>query len=210
MRVSELLRAAGILTGSACLQGRQAHVGRTDGIECWEEADASSFLVRGRSYPQTRKKVTSAPAIYRRVQCLASFLETLLLARTGQAVCPDCVVSADCDWSRPLSINQHLHSSSSMQVTCEQVSKDCGVFKTLWRCALTRAKMSCRLLGCDVYSFEFKINHIARHIRLPDAPSLGPAALALPPEERPPPLLVINVQLPMYPVRLLAEQHVAG
>ena len=57
-----------------------------------------------------------------------------------------------------------------------------------------------RLLGCDVYSFEFKINHIARHIRLPDPPVLGPAALARPPERRLPPLLVVNVQLPMYPV----------
>lgn len=49
-----------------CMQGRQAHVGRTAGIECWEEADASSFLVRGCDYPQTRNKVPSAPAIYRR------------------------------------------------------------------------------------------------------------------------------------------------
>ena len=57
-----------------------------------------------------------------------------------------------------------------------------------------------RLLGCDVYSFEFNINHIARHIRLPDPPVLGPAALARPLERRLPPLLVVNVQLPMYPV----------
>lgn len=62
-----------------------------------------------------------------------------------------------------------------------------------------------RLLGCDVYSFEFKINHIARHIRLPDPPVLGPAALARPPERRLPPLLVVNVQLPMYPVEPLPE-----
>ena len=68
------------------------------------------------------------------------------------------------------------------------------------KCAL------CRLLGCDVYSFEFKINHIARHIRLPDAPVLGPGARGLPPEQRPPPLLVINIQLPMYPVRVLTGQ----
>lgn len=66
--------------------------------------------------------------------------------------------------------------------------------------------MSRRLLGCDVYSFEFKINHIARHIRLPDAPALGPVARGLPPEQRPPPLLIINIQLPMYPVRVLAGQ----
>ena len=70
--------------------------------------------------------------------------------------------------------------------------------------------MACRLLGCDVYSFEFKINHIARHIRLPDAPALGPAARGLPAEQRPPPLLVINIQLPMYPVRGLAGQGMGG
>ncbi|KAK9837141.1 hypothetical protein WJX81_005930 [Elliptochloris bilobata] len=102
---------------------QQGHVGRADGIECWEEADACTFSVRGREYMQTRTKVPSAPAIY-------------------------------------------------------------------------------RLLGCDVYSFEFKINHIARHIRLPEPPELGAAALALPPERRLPPLLVINIQLPMYPTSL--------
>ena len=59
-----------------------------------------------------------------------------------------------------------------------------------------------RLLGVDIYSFDFKISHIARHIRLPDAPPVGPAALARPPERRVPPLLLINVQLPMYPVRM--------
>lgn len=70
--------------------------------------------------------------------------------------------------------------------------------------------VSRRLLGCDVYSFKFKINHIARHIRLPDAPVLGPVAQGLPPEQRPPPLLVINIQLPMYPVRGLAGQDIGG
>ena len=61
-----------------------------------------------------------------------------------------------------------------------------------------------------MYSFEFKINHIARHIRLPDAPVLGPVARALPLEQRPPLFLVINIQLPMYPVRVLAEQDIGG
>ena len=61
----------GRLTRGGCLQGRQAHVGRTSGIECWEEADASTFLVRGCDYPQTRRKVPSAPAIYRRALRLA-------------------------------------------------------------------------------------------------------------------------------------------
>ena len=59
----------------------------------------------------------------------------------------------------------------------------------------------CRLLGCDIYSFDFKINHISRHIQLPAPPILGAAAYGLPPSEQIPPLLVINIQLPMYPVR---------
>ena len=59
----------------------------------------------------------------------------------------------------------------------------------------------CRLLGCDVYSFDFKLNHIARHIQLPSPPHLGPGAKSLPDAEQIPPLLVLNIQLPMYPVR---------
>ena len=57
-----------------------------------------------------------------------------------------------------------------------------------------------RLLGCDVYSFDFKINHIARHIQLPNPPHLGPGAKSLSDAEQIPPLLVLNIQLPMYPV----------
>ncbi len=60
-----------------------------------------------------------------------------------------------------------------------------------------------RLLGCDVYSFDFKINHIARHIQLPAPPHLGPGAKSLPDAEQIPSLLVLNIQLPMYPVRPL-------
>lgn len=54
----------------------------------------------------------------------------------------------------------------------------------------------------DIYSFDQKINHIARHVRLPEAPLLGPGALSGPREEQIPPVLIINVQLPMYSVRL--------
>ena len=57
------------------------------------------------------------------------------------------------------------------------------------------------LAGVDIYSFEQKINHIARHVRLPQAPALGPGASALRQEEQIPPILVINVQLPIYSVR---------
>ena len=60
----------------------------------------------------------------------------------------------------------------------------------------------CRLLGCDIYSFDFKIAHIARHIQLPEPPALGAQARLLPPSEQVPPLLVLNIQLPMYPVRV--------
>ena len=57
-----------------------------------------------------------------------------------------------------------------------------------------------RLAGVDIYSFDQKINHIARHVRLPDAPELGPGATRGPPAEHIPPILVINVQLPVYSV----------
>lgn len=60
---------------------------------------------------------------------------------------------------------------------------------------------ACRLLGADIYSFDFKIFHIAHHVQLPRPPVLGPKAQALPPHERLPPILVINLQLPMYSVR---------
>ena len=55
----------------------------------------------------------------------------------------------------------------------------------------------------DVYSFDFKLDHIAKHLQLPAAPRLGPAAMELPPEERLPPVLVVNLQLPTYPVSAL-------
>lgn len=66
-------------------------------------------------------------------------------------------------------------------------------------CALCHAR---RLVNVDVYSFDFKLDHIAKHLQLPAAPRLGPAAMELPPEERLPPVLVVNLQLPTYPVSL--------
>ena len=59
---------------------------------------------------------------------------------------------------------------------------------------------ACSLAGVDIYSFEQKINHIARHVQLPDAPALGRGATEVPEHERIPPILVINVQLPIYSV----------
>lgn len=58
-----------------------------------------------------------------------------------------------------------------------------------------------RPVGVDFYSFDFKLNHIAKHIQLPAAPTLGPGVAALPPGERLPPLLIVNIQLPTYTVR---------
>lgn len=56
-----------------------------------------------------------------------------------------------------------------------------------------------RLVGVDMYSFDTKIWHIAQAVELPRPPTLGPGALALPPDQRLPPLLIINLLLPMYP-----------
>lgn len=62
----------------------------------------------------------------------------------------------------------------------------------------------CRLVNVDIYTFDFKLNHIAKHLQLPATPKLGPAALDMPPGERLPPVLVVNVQLPAYPVSMAA------
>ncbi len=51
----------------------------------------------------------------------------------------------------------------------------------------------------DIYSFDFKLGHIAKHVQLPPVPQLGDMS-GLPREERLPPLLVVNIQLPDYPV----------
>lgn len=128
-------------------------MGRVDGIECWEEADARTFMIRGVNYMKDRRKVPSDHSIYRW----------------------DCVSKGGC--------KVYLQSSSSKST------------KLMVCCVV------CRLLGCDIYSFGFKINHISRHIQLPTPPILGAAAYSLPPSEQIPPLLVINIQLPMYPVR---------
>jgi Protein ENHANCED DISEASE RESISTANCE 2, C-terminal len=54
------------------------------------------------------------------------------------------------------------------------------------------------LVGVDMYSFDTKLDHISQYIELPPAPKLGPGALALPENERLPPLLIINIQGPTY------------
>ncbi|DBA95460.1 TPA: hypothetical protein ACH3X3_013326 [Trebouxia sp. C0006] len=67
-----------------------------------------------------------------------------------------------------------------------------------------------RLVNVDIYTFDFKLNHIAKHLKLPAAPRLGPAALDMPQEERLPPVLVVNVQLPAYPASLFGAQDGQG
>lgn len=52
----------------------------------------------------------------------------------------------------------------------------------------------------DTYSFEFRLSHIAHHVQLPSPPAV-PSQAHLPREERLPPLIVINMQMPDYPVR---------
>lgn len=58
-----------------------------------------------------------------------------------------------------------------------------------------------RLLGADLFSFDQKIHNIAHHIDLPAPPRVSAAHSALPPEERLPLILIINLQLPSYVVR---------
>jgi hypothetical protein len=41
------------------------HTGSVDGIEEYEEADATTFMVRGKTYMKTKVKEPSAPAIYK-------------------------------------------------------------------------------------------------------------------------------------------------
>lgn len=55
-----------------------------------------------------------------------------------------------------------------------------------------------QLIGMDMYSFDFKLYHIAQHVELPPVPRLGPGAEVLPKDQRLPPLLIMNLQLPLY------------
>ncbi|BDA44255.1 probable protein ENHANCED DISEASE RESISTANCE 2 at C-terminar half [Coccomyxa sp. Obi] len=125
-----LIRTIKPVAGSS-FNRQSPNVGRVDGIECWEEPDARTFMVRGVNYMKDRRKVPSDHSIY-------------------------------------------------------------------------------RLLGCDIYSFDFKINHISRHIQLPAPPILGAAAYSLPASEQIPPLLIVNIQLPMYPASIFGRSDGEG
>ena len=58
------------------------------------------------------------------------------------------------------------------------------------------------LVAADLYSFDFKISHIAKHVVLPALPVPSAAHAALQPHNRLPPLLVLNIQLPTYPASI--------
>lgn len=60
-----------------------------------------------------------------------------------------------------------------------------------------------RLLGVDMYSFDFKLFHIAQHIQLPEIPQISVHSGL-------PPLLVINLQLPTYPPTLFGANDGPG
>ena len=62
------------------MQKQAPGVGKVDGIECWEEAEAKTFMVRGVSYMQDKKKVPSEDSMYRRASHPGNaHLNTLLI-----------------------------------------------------------------------------------------------------------------------------------
>lgn len=69
----------------------------------------------------------------------------------------------------------------------------------MFREVLSGLPFPCRLLDVDAYSFDFKLMHIAKHVQLPAPPTL-PSQAHLPREDRLPPLIVVNMQMPDYPV----------
>lgn len=66
------------------------------------------------------------------------------------------------------------------------------------------------LVAVDLYSFDFKINHVAKHVELPPLPAPSEAHAALEPHDRLPPLLVLNIQLPTYPASLWGGGGASG
>ena len=186
-------------------------MGKVDGIECWEEADARTFMVRGRSYMADRVKVPSAHSLYRcaspagaatPLACNsagtvhlpgASRREQRVMHAEGGAAPPCSCRRRSCICKGTSRENQFIPTDLLCRILCHVACLKCV--------HLFGACPCCRLLGCDIYSFDFKINHISRHIQLPEPPALGPEARALPPGQQLPPLLVLNIQLPTYSVR---------
>lgn len=99
-----------------------------------------------------------------------------------------------CVWENADATQFQIRSLHYMQTRTKEPSKQ-GIYE---------------LLGADIYSFEFKLNHIAQHVELPTPPVLGAAAQALPPGQKIPPLLIINLQLPTYPPSLFGGNDGKG
>ncbi len=51
--------------GGLDVQKQAPGIGKVDGIECWEEAEPKTFMVRGLNYMQDKKKVPSEDSMYR-------------------------------------------------------------------------------------------------------------------------------------------------
>lgn len=58
------------------------------------------------------------------------------------------------------------------------------------------------IVGCDSFSFEAKVDHMAKQVQLPEP---SEAALEMSKKLNLPPLLVINLQMPMYPATLFGK-----
>lgn len=58
------------------------------------------------------------------------------------------------------------------------------------------------IVGCDSFSFEAKVDHMAEQVQLPEP---SQAALEMSKKLNLPPLLVINLQMPMYPATLFGK-----
>ena len=71
--------------GGLDMQKQAPGVGKVDGIECWEEAEPTTFMVRGLNYMQDKKKVPSEDSMYRRVfNPYMRHLKTLLIQHSCQ------------------------------------------------------------------------------------------------------------------------------
>ena len=156
-----------------------------------ENATAESFMIRGPKYMQNKKKQGSERAIY---QCAASdphcrhgddvehrSATTLFNAPASAHGC--CQTAAGVV-TEPLFVRRRRMHNSCEGVCASQI---------------LGLRMR-RFIAADLYAFDFKLAHIAQHVLLPPAPNV-PDQSHLPPEEQLPPLLIINIQLPGYPVR---------
>jgi hypothetical protein len=99
-----------------------------------------------------------------------------------------------CSWNVPEASTFMIRSKTYMN-TKVKVPAEMSIYK---------------LIGCDIFSFETKMDHIAERVALPKAPVLGRKAMELPEEQRLPPLLLINMQLPTYAPALFGNHDGPG